>query len=57
MSVKKTTAAVPEKLTLSSEERALKCAELAFEKKAYDIRALDISRVSSIRCICPSSIR
>jgi len=47
MPVKKKTAA-PEKLTLSSEERALKCAELAFDKKAYDIRALDISRVSSI---------
>jgi ribosome-associated protein len=48
MPVKKTETAVPEKLTLSSEERALKCAELAFDKKAYDIRALDISRISSI---------
>jgi ribosome-associated protein len=48
MPVKKTTPAPAEKLTLSSEERALKCAELAFDKKAYDIRALDISRVSSI---------
>ena len=48
MPVKKTTAPAAEKLTLSSEERALKCAELAFDKKAYDIRALDISRVSSI---------
>jgi ribosome-associated protein len=48
MPVKKTTATAAEKLTLSSEERALKCAELAFDKKAYDIRALDISRVSSI---------
>jgi ribosome-associated protein len=48
MPVKKTTPAAAEKLTLSSEERALKCAELAFDKKAYDIRALDISRVSSI---------
>ena len=47
MPVKKKTAA-PEKLTLTSEERALRCAELAFDKKAYDIRALDISRVSSI---------
>lgn len=47
MPVKKKTPAA-EKLTLSSEERALKCAELAFDKKAYDIRALDISRVSSI---------
>jgi ribosome-associated protein len=48
MPVKKKTAATPEKLTLTSEERALRCAELAFDKKAYDIRALDISRVSSI---------
>jgi len=48
MPVKKTTPAAAEKLTLSSEERALKCAELAFDKKAYDIRALDISRISSI---------
>ena len=48
MPVKKKTTAAPEKLTLTSEERALRCAELAFDKKAYDIRALDISRVSSI---------
>ena len=48
MPVKKKTTAVPEKLTLTSEERALRCAELAFDKKAYDIRALDISRISSI---------
>ena len=48
MPVKKKTTAAPEKLTLTAEERALKCAELAFDKKAYDIRALDISRVSSI---------
>jgi ribosome-associated protein len=48
MSVKKKTAEAPEKLTLTSEERALRCAELAYDKKAYDIRALDISRVSSI---------
>ena len=47
MPVKKTTTAA-EKPTLTPEERALKCAELAFDKKAYDIRALDISRVSSI---------
>ncbi|HEX9022637.1 MAG TPA: ribosome silencing factor [Geobacteraceae bacterium] len=37
-----------EKPTLTARERALKCAELAFDKKAFDIRALDISRVSSI---------
>ena len=48
MPVKKKTTAAPEKLTLTSEERALRCAELAYDKKAYDIRALDISRVSSI---------
>jgi ribosome-associated protein len=48
MPVKKKTTATPEKVTLTAEERALKCAELAFDKKAYDIRALDISRVSSI---------
>ncbi len=48
MPVKKKQEAVTEKLTLSAEERALKCAQLAFDKKAYDIRALDISRVSSI---------
>jgi ribosome-associated protein len=37
-----------EKTTLTASERALKCAELAFEKKAFDIRVRDISRVSSI---------
>jgi len=46
MPVKKT--ATEEKPVLSSQERALKCAELAYEKKAFDIRALDISKVSSI---------
>ena len=46
MPIKKTTEA--EKLNLNSRERALKCAELAFDKKAFDIRALDISKVSSI---------
>lgn len=48
MPVNKKTTAATEKLTLTAEERALKCAELAFDKKAYDIRALDISRISSI---------
>jgi len=48
MPVKKKQEAATEKLTLSAEERALKCAQLAFDKKAYDIRALDISQVSSI---------
>lgn len=46
MPVTKTQAA--EKPALTATERALKCAELAFDKKAFDIRALDISRVSSI---------
>ena len=48
MPVKKKQEAAAEKITLNAEERALKCAQLAFDKKAYDIRALDISRVSSI---------
>lgn len=46
MSVKKTKSV--EKTTLTASERALKCAELAFDKKAFDIRVRDISRVSSI---------
>jgi ribosome-associated protein len=37
-----------EKTTLTSLERAIRCAELAFDKKALDIRALDISTISSI---------
>lgn len=48
MPVKKTKTTETESVTLSSPERALKCAELAFDKKAYDIRVLDISKVSSI---------
>lgn len=48
MPVKKTTTTETELAPLSSPERALKCAELAFDKKAYDIRVLDISKVSSI---------
>jgi len=46
MPVKKTETA--EKTTLTASERALKCAELAYDKKAYDICVRDISRVSSI---------
>ena len=46
MPIKKTK--VAEKTTLTATERALKCAELAFDKKAFDIRAFDISKVSSI---------
>lgn len=46
MPVTKTTAA--EKPVLTAAERALRCAELAFDKKAYDIRALEIGKVSTI---------
>ena len=46
MPVKKTTE--EEKPVLSSQERALKCAELAYDKKAFDIRALNIAKISSI---------
>ncbi|MEI6206294.1 MAG: ribosome silencing factor [Desulfuromonadales bacterium] len=37
-----------EKTKLTASERALKCAGFAFDKKAFDIRVRDISRVSSI---------
>ena len=37
-----------EKQSLTSSERCLKCAGLAFDKKAFDIRAVDISKISSI---------
>lgn len=46
MPVKKTK--TEEKQVLSGLERAVRCAELAFDKKAYDIRVRDISRVSSV---------
>ncbi|HEY4743207.1 MAG TPA: ribosome silencing factor [Desulfuromonadaceae bacterium] len=46
MPVTRTKAA--EKQTMTAGERARRCAELAFDKKAFDIRVLDISRVSSI---------
>ncbi|HIJ80395.1 MAG TPA: ribosome silencing factor [Desulfuromonadales bacterium] len=46
MTLKKQKAA--DKETLTAVERALKCAELAFDKKAFDICVRDISRVSSI---------
>lgn len=45
MPVKKTKT---EKTVLTGLERAQRCAELAFDKKAYDICVRDISRVSSI---------
>lgn len=36
------------KKEISGLDRALKCAEFALDKKAYDVRILDISRLSSI---------
>ena len=36
------------KATLTPRERAVRCAELAADKKGYDIRILDISRISTI---------
>jgi len=46
MAIKKTTPA--EKPTLTSRERAIRCAELAYDKKSYDIRVVDISKISTI---------
>ncbi len=37
-----------EKPTLTAHERALRCAELAADKKGYNIRVLDIGRISTI---------
>lgn len=37
-----------EKPALSARERALRCAELAADKKGYAIRVLDITRISTI---------
>jgi ribosome-associated protein len=48
MPVKKTKATEPEIVALSPSERALRCAELAYDKKAYDIRVLNIAQLSSI---------
>lgn len=42
------TRAEEETTGLTPLERAIRCAELAFDKKAFDIRALDISTISSI---------
>lgn len=39
---------VEKKQELTSRERALKCAELALDKKAYDVRIYEIQRISSI---------
>ena len=37
-----------EKPTLSPHERAIRCAELASDKKGYDLRVLDITAISTI---------
>lgn len=39
---------MPDKQTLSSRERAIKCAALALDKKAYNVKVLGIERISSI---------
>jgi ribosome-associated protein len=39
---------MPTKITLSSQDRAIKCAELALDKKALDVKILKISGISSI---------
>lgn len=36
------------KETLTSRERALRCAELALDKKAHDVKILEIAHLSSI---------
>lgn len=40
--------ATSEKATITPIERAVRCAELAYDKKAFDICVRDISKVSSI---------
>ncbi len=37
-----------EKPTITALERSIRCAELASDKKAYDLRVLDITRISTI---------
>jgi ribosome-associated protein len=37
-----------EKPTLTPLERAIRCAELASDKKGYDLKVLDITRISTI---------
>lgn len=39
---------IAEKQTLSAHERAIRCAELASDKKGYDLRVLDITAISTI---------
>lgn len=36
------------KLTLSTDDRAIKCAALALDKKAYNVKVLDIRGISTI---------
>lgn len=36
------------KPTITTDERAMKCAALALEKKAFDVKVLDIRRISTI---------
>jgi ribosome-associated protein len=38
----------PAKLRLNAKERAIMCATLALDKKAFDVKILEISRLSSI---------
>lgn len=37
-----------DKIKLTAQERAIKCAALALDKKALDVRVLEIGRISSI---------
>ena len=39
---------MPEKMKLTASERAIKCAALALDKKALDVKVLEIGRLSSI---------
>jgi ribosome-associated protein len=39
---------MPTKITLSSQERAIKCAALALDKKALDVKIMEIKQLSSI---------
>ena len=39
---------ITEKQTLTPLERAIRCAELASDKKGYDLRVLDITAISTI---------
>ncbi len=39
---------MPSKETISSQERAVKCAAFALDKKALDVRIMEIRRLSSI---------